>query len=244
MSDAWDVKEPIVLYEDEDILALNKPSGLAVHGDGRNPRATLADWILQKYPAIVGIGEPMRKGGGEEIARPGIVHRLDRETSGVILVAKTKASFEYLKEAFQERRVEKKYLAFVHGIIKEEDGVINRPIGTSRKDFRLRSAQRGAKGVMRDAITEYRVLKRGDMVTYVEVSPKTGRTHQIRVHFKAINHPVVADRLYAPKHAELLGFTRLALHAHSISFIARSGARITVEAPLPPDFQAALLQLS
>jgi len=243
VNDVWANKEPEVLYEDADFLALNKPSGLAVHGDGRNPRPTLADWIAQKYPTIVGVGEPMRRPDGGEIARPGIVHRLDRETSGVIVIAKTKESFEYLKVAFQERHVEKKYLAFVHGIIKEDDGVINRPIGTSRKDFRLRSAQRGAKGVMREALTEYLVLKRGESVTYVEVRPKTGRTHQIRVHFKAINHPVLCDRLYAPKHAELLGFVRLALHAHTIAFTNKEGKSITVEAPLPSDFTAALSAL-
>ncbi len=242
-ADAWAAKEPTVLYEDDDVLALNKPSGLAVHADGRNKAPTLSDWVGERYPGLADVGEPMRAPDGTLITRPGIVHRLDRQTSGVIILAKNQRAFEYLKKEFQERRVEKKYLAFVHGLIKEEGGVIDRPIGTSRKDFRLRSAQRGAKGALREAVTEYAVLKRGEGVTYVEARPKTGRTHQIRVHFKAINHPVVGDALYAPKHTPLLGFTRLALHARSLSFTAATGKIILVEAPLPADFADAAAQI-
>ena len=239
-SDAWANKEPTVLYEDEAILALSKPSGLAVHGDGRNTDKTLADWLTKVRPELIDVGEPTLLPDGRTIARPGIVHRLDRETSGVILIAKTQKAFEFLKVQFQERRVEKKYVAFVHGLIKEEEGVIDRPIGTSRKDFRMRSAQRGARGALREAVTEYNVLHRGVEGTYVEVRPKTGRTHQIRVHFKAINHPVVGDKLYAPNHQLLFGFTRLALHARSISFTNEGGEKIVVEAPLPEDFTRAI----
>jgi len=130
-------------------------------------------------------------------------------------------------------------LAFVYGVLKESTGVIDRPIGKSRKDFRLRSAQRGARGELREAVTAYTVLKQGGVATYVEVRPKTGRTHQIRVHFKAIHHPVVCDKLYAPKHKCILGFTRLALHASSITFSLPGGVAVTAEAPLPRNFRQA-----
>jgi len=229
-----------VVYEDDYVLVVNKPAGLVVHGDGRTEEETLVDWLLQHYPDIAGVGEPWLRGDGTDISRPGIVHRLDRETSGVLVVAKTQESFKNLKKQFQERTVRKIYRAFVYGRFKDETGSIDRPIGKSRRDFRLWSAQRGARGELRQAITEYEVLTPGNDATYVEVYPKTGRTHQIRAHLKAIHHPVVCDKLYAPKHACLYGFTRLALHALSITFLLESGTSITAAAPLPKDFTDAL----
>ncbi len=239
-----------ILYEDKNIVAINKPAGLVVHSDGRTAEPTLVDWILEKYPKIKEVGEPMRlrpefvKGGEEEkiIYRPGIVHRLDRETSGALVIAKTQEAFNHLKEQFQERKTRKIYHAFVYGEIKEDDGVIDRPIARSRKDFRLWSAQRGARGEAREAITAFKVLHRTDVgninagFSYIEVRPKTGRTHQIRVHMKAINHPLVCDSLYAPKQKPALGFKRLALHARSLEFTNLAGKVITVEAPFPEDF--------
>jgi 23S rRNA pseudouridine1911/1915/1917 synthase len=240
-------KETIeILYEDKNIVAINKPAGLVVHADGRTQEPTLVDWILEKYPDIKEVGEPLvinkEKANQQVVYRPGIVHRLDRDTSGVLVIAKTQESFEYLKSQFQFRETEKIYNAFVYGEMKEDDGVIDRPIARSKKDFRLWSAQRGARGEAREAVTHYKVLKRTDVgninkgFTYIEVSPKTGRTHQIRVHMKAINHPVVADVLYAPKQKPALGFKRLALHARSITFTNLDNKPITVEAPFPEDF--------
>lgn len=245
------------LYEDDEVLALDKPSGLVVHGDGKTEEPTLVEWLLVQYPAIESVGESWEAPDGRDIPRPGIVHRLDRETSGVMLVAKTQASFEHLKQQFsapsrayarderdlvedgQDHSIEKTYVAFVHGMLKDETGIIDKPIGKSSKDFRKWSAQPGARGTLRGALTEYTVQKRLSEMTYVEVRPKTGRTHQIRVHFKAIHHPVVCDSLYAPKH-DCMGFSRLALHAKAISFNALSGERITVETPLPKEFANAL----
>lgn len=235
--------EPERIYEDEYVVAVNKPSGLVVHEDGRTKEATLANWLTKEYPEIQKVGEPWKRQDGTVLARPGIVHRLDRETSGVIVVAKTQTAFEHLKRQFQERTIEKMYSAFVYGELKETKGVIERPIGKSAKDFRLWSAQRGAKGKLRDACTEYAVLKRGEEACFVEMYPKTGRTHQIRVHFKAIHHPVVCDRLYAPNQACILQFDRLALHAQALSFTLPDGQRITVEAPLSADFERALEML-
>ncbi len=235
--------EPTILYEDSHILAIDKPAGLVVHSDGRTAEKTLTDWVLSKYPDMKEVGEPARTPKGETIHRPGIVHRLDRETSGVMLLAKTQEAFESLKQQFQEHTIRKTYHAFVYGEIKADKGTIGRPIGRSNKDFRMWSAQRGARGELRDAITDYMVKERMPGYSFVEVMPKTGRTHQIRVHFKAISYPLVADPMYAPSTENTLGFTRLALHSRSISFTDMEGVLQTVTAPYPGDFEQALTLL-
>ncbi|MCK9351652.1 MAG: RluA family pseudouridine synthase [Candidatus Paceibacterota bacterium] len=239
-----------ILYEDETLLALYKPAGLIVHSDGRTKEPSLSDWLMEKYPDIKKVGEPWRATNGEIIWRPGIVHRLDRDTSGAILIAKTPEAFEYLKKQFQERRVKKTYRAFVYGIIKpvfvkgfgeakEALQVIDKPIGRSRNDFRKWSAEYGARGDKREAVTTYKTLARGNEATYIEAYPETGRTHQIRVHMKAVGHPVVHDTLYAPKGKEILGFKRLALHSFSIDVVTPSHQVLHIEAPLPQDFKNA-----
>ena len=229
-----------VLYEDDNVVAINKPAGLVVHSDGKTEESTLVDWILEKYPKIKEVGEPGRSANGETIFRPGIVHRLDRETSGVMLIAKTEESFEFLKKQFRNHEIKKIYHAFVVGEMKTEQGTIDRPIGRSTKDFRQWSAQRGARGEMREAITDYKVMFKSSGYSFVEVSPQTGRTHQIRVHFKAINYPLVADSLYAPKNQNTLGFERLALHSYQITFRTPEGDTHTVTAPYPEDFNRAV----
>ena len=132
-----------ILYEDTHILAINKPAGLMVHPDGRSEGPFLTDWLMKEYPRIKNVGESMLTPAGEQIIRPGIVHRLDRETSGVMLVAKTAKGHACLKEQFKARTITKKYLAFVWGEFTEDFGTINRPIGRSGSDFRKWSAQRG-----------------------------------------------------------------------------------------------------
>jgi 23S rRNA pseudouridine1911/1915/1917 synthase len=229
-----------ILFEDDTLLAINKPAGLVVHPDGKTEERTLCDWILAKYPELENIGEPIVLSHGGVIKRPGIVHRIDRETSGVLLIVKTQEAHAHLKKQFQDREIKKIYRAFVYGILKDDDGIINRPIGRSKSDFRKWTAQRGARGEMREAETWYSVIHRGETpdgtFTYVEANPKTGRTHQIRVHFKAIHFPVVCDSLYAPNHPRALGFERLALHAFSIEFMGLDGKKYKIEAPLPADF--------
>ncbi len=244
---------PTVLFENKNLLVINKPAGLVVHSDGKTKEPSLCDWILENYPKIKGVGEQSRTPEGVLIDRPGIVHRIDRDTSGIMVIAKTQDSFEYLKEQFKGRAVRKTYNTFVWGIVKEDKGKIERPIGRSRGDFRKWSAERYARGELRDAVTEYKVLARQESeqgtnirnkiplnFTYLEIHPLTGRTHQIRVHMKAINHPVVADELYAPNHPQALGFKRLALHARSIEFTDIDGKTVSIEAPLPPDFEKAV----
>jgi len=224
-----------ILYEDTDMVVIAKPTGLMTHPDGRNTGETVSDWFASHYPESSVVGETMRLSSGVEIARPGIVHRLDANTSGVLVLAKTQEAHAFLKEAFKTHTVKKTYLAFVYGILKPAKGIINFPIGRSRKDFRLRSAQPKARGVLREAITRYETI--GDIGThsFVKVMPETGRTHQIRTHMKAVHHPIVCDSLYAPKHACDLGFHRLGLHAYMIDVPIPSGGRKEFVAPLPDD---------
>lgn len=240
-----------VLYEDTDVLVINKPAGLVVHSDGRTVEPTLVDWILKKYPRIKGVGDPASvkdeglriKDGERSLDRSGIVHRLDRETSGALIIAKNQTAFFSFKRQFKKQEVRKTYHAFVYGHVKHDDGLIDRPIARSRTNPVLWSATRGRKGEDREAVTEYRVLKRSGGYTFLELYPRTGRTHQIRVHLKSINYPIVADKLYS-KNEPALGFKRLALHSRVISFLLpSSGKRITVEAPYPPDFQKAIEKL-
>ncbi len=229
-----------VLYEDKDILSIDKPSGIAVHSDGRSKEKTIADWFLEKYPKAKNVGESILV-DGKEIKKPGIVHRLDKETSGVLLLAKNSKAYEFLKNQFKGREIKKTYNAIISGWMKNDRGTIRKSIGRSGNDFRKRLAGRGARGELREAITEFTVLKRfedkNNKFTYLEVRPKTGRTHQIRVHMKFINHPVVCDSLYNPGHPCPKGIERLALHAKSIVFKDLKGKIVKIESPLPLEFQ-------
>lgn len=219
-----------ILYEDADIVAVDKPAGVMTHPDGRSEGETATDWFKAKYPEVT-------------LERP-YVHRLDRETSGILVFAKNQTAYDFLRKAFTDREVQKTYLAIVLGVPSEQRGVIDFDIGRSRKDFRLRSAQPKAKGHLRNAITRYEVVgeteQGGQKYALLELHPETGRTHQIRVHLKAVHHPVVADPLYAPKGAPDLGIGRLALHAYAIDLPLPSGGRQEISAPVPSDFAALL----
>ncbi len=221
--------EPTILFEDDQLVVVNKPAGMIVYPDGKHDYPALSVWLEAKY--------------GENNYH--FVHRIDRETSGVLCVAKTQEAFEFLKEQFKNRETKKTYRAFVHGTFKEERGIIDKPIGSSRGGSGPRSAKL-SYGVQRDAVTMYKVLKSRPYIadaqeplSYVEVFPKTGRTHQIRVHFASIGRPIVADRLYGTGRKPELGFTRLALHALSLGVTHPNGEEMTFVAPLPPDFVAA-----
>ena len=226
-----------ILYEDADIVAVNKPAGLMTHTDGRSNAPTVEDWFNEKYGST-----PLTTGPR------GYVHRLDRDTSGVLVFAKNTATYEFLRAAFRDRHVDKNYLAFVHGSLKEKNGIIDFDIGRSRKDFRLRSAQPKAKGRLREARTRYEVLAEAvGEYTLLTMIPETGRTHQIRVHLKAIHHPIVGDPLYGPRQpsprrsgAEAgLGITRLGLHAYYMNLPLPSGGHKEIVAPIPPDLAPA-----
>ena len=231
---------PFIIYEDDNILAINKPAGIVVHPDGRTKEDSVSEWFGKKYPKSKTVGEPIKLKNGDIVEREGIVHRIDRDTSGILLLAKTESGFMTLKRQFQDREIEKIYHAFLYGMLKEDHGTIKLPIARSTSDFRKWSAERGARGEKREAITYFQVMKKNKEVTFVEAKPKTGRTHQIRVHFKALQHPVVCDKLYAPSKPALLGFERLALHARQVSFKDTKGQKHTVVAEYPEDFKNAL----
>lgn len=248
-----------IIYENKNIIIINKPSGLVVHGDGKTDEPSVVDWILENYPDIEGVGEDMHishKGEEIHIKRPGIVHRIDRDTSGCLVIAKTQASFEYLKQQFKDRLVYKTYQALVYGSVPQDQGVIDVPIGKSKKDFRMKQAGSHARGLLRDAYTQYSVIERYEDVsdidkqgqtmkyTLVELSPKTGRTHQLRVHMKYLNHPIVSDSLYKGKRKNALGIERTALHAFAISFQDVDGEQINVNCDIPSDIQAGIEKIS
>jgi 23S rRNA pseudouridine1911/1915/1917 synthase len=224
-----------IIYEDSDMTVVNKPSGLSVHRDQfMKPEVlTLADWHISRSPEAGDVGEPLKLHSGA-LARPGVVHRLDRETSGVMVLAKNQHSFLHLKAQFHDRLTKKEYRALVYGELKEMRGTIDRPITRSTKDFRLRSAQRGGRGVARDALTVWEKIDANTTYSLVRLLPKTGRTHQLRVHMKAINHSIVCDQLYAPHHPCDPRIGRLALHAYQLTFVDVNGAEQVFTAPPPP----------
>jgi len=225
-----------IIYEDSDVLAVNKPAGIVVHPDYRHKTATLIQKILKIRPEIAGVGE--------DKLRPGVVHRLDKDTSGVLIIAKNQKSYNLLKKQFQQRSVKKVYIALVMGRMKNARGVIDLAIGRSRKNFMKRISIGVKNGNIRNAVTEYKVLKKFPDYTLVEIFPKTGRTHQIRSHFKAIGHPVVCDKLYGGRKSICpFGLSRHFLHASSIELSLPSGARIKLEADLPKDLQKAVEEL-
>jgi len=187
-----------IIYEDKDIVAIDKPPGLVVHFDGKTNEPSVTDWFLEKYPDARNVGE-IQMIDGKKIMIPGVVHRIDRDTSGVLILAKNMETLGHLKNQFKERNIEKKYFCFLYGVPRYMKGTIDVSIGRSNKDFRLRSAEYGARGELREAATDYKVLEDNGEYSYVEAHPKTGRTHQLRVHFKALQHPIVCDPLYAPK---------------------------------------------
>lgn len=235
--------EPTILFQDDDVLVVNKPAGMRVHNDAHGDGQTVADWFLLQVPEAKGVGESQTLSNGEPMERSGVVHRLDRDTSGVLILAKHQAAFDHLKTQFQDRLARKEYRAFVYGLMKEKWGTINRSIGRSARDFKLRSAQRGAKGTLREAVTDWELIGQSYTHAYLKLRPKTGRMHQLRVHLKAIDRPIVMDQLYATEHhrktMDNLGFDRLALHAHYLELTLPSGEERRFIAPLPAVFEIA-----
>jgi len=225
-----------IIFENTDFVAVNKPSGLKVHPDGVSEEETLVDWVIKMYPSIRDVGESQYGPKGNVIERPGIVHRLDRDTSGVLLIAKNKKTFAYLKELFQSRTIEKVYHAFVYGEIKEYEGKIDTPIMRSKTNFRVRKVLTHGEGGGREALTLYRALKRFPEYSFLEVRPRTGRTHQVRVHLKSIGHPVCCDNLYAPKKECPESLGRLGLHAYEVKFPLPDKSMVALSAEDPPEF--------
>ncbi len=235
-------REPVAiekLFEDEAIIAVNKGASVQMHEGGSYAGVTVAQWILTHYPMLENVGE--------DPLRPGIVHRLDRETSGVLVIAKTEESFRALKKVFQTREAEKTYIALVYGHLSSLEGKIDtalmrKPGELKRRAIDLESYTGDLPGNTRTALTFYRVIARYQDYDLVMLTPKTGRTHQIRVHLSSLGHPVVGDKLYTfkgTKRSDLLFSSRHMLHATRLSF-ALFGKKYLLHSPLPEDFRQVL----
>jgi len=228
-----------IVYEDDDVVVLNKQAGISVHPSVNEPQGTLVDALLMRYPEL--------KGVGEDPTRPGIVHRLDKDTSGLLVVAKNQKTFEFLKKEWQGGRVIKKYLTLVWGEPKENGEIISE-LARSPKDFRRRMVINPGKNKDKKitgklAITEYKVVKKYEDFSLVEVYPKTGRMHQIRVHMASIGHPVAGDKIYGGKDKNPEGLARQFLHAFYLSFSLPNGKKLALEADLPNDLHSFLTKL-
>lgn len=225
------------IYEDKSLLVVNKPAGLMAHSTVLSQESTLADWVVRNYPETAEVGDPGAFRNGKN-TRPGLVHRLDRETSGVMIVAKTQKAFGYLKSLFGSGEVEKTYLALVRGRVAAP-GRVDRPIGLRNGSIK-RSVHARRLKMVKEAITEYAPVKTiekdGEIFTLLRVYPKTGRTHQIRVHLSSIGHPVVGDGLYG-KRINPWELDRQFLHAESLEFTGADGKRMKFEAELPEDLR-------
>ncbi len=229
-----------ILYEDEFLVAIDKPPGMVVHPAPGARRGTVVHALLHRLGALPGAGAP---------ERPGIVHRLDRDTSGVLVVARTAAALEGLARQFRERTLQKRYLAIVHGRVGPMRGTVDRPIGRDPK-ARKQMSVRSPRG--RAAVTHYEVLERLPGATYLGLRPETGRTHQLRVHLAALGHPIVGDRVYggtrtagrSTASAVLAACARQALHAESLAFTHPTlGTPVVVRAALPADMASLLAAL-
>ncbi|KKR55708.1 MAG: Pseudouridine synthase [Candidatus Curtissbacteria bacterium GW2011_GWA1_40_24] len=220
-----------IVYEDDDILVVNKQAGLLVHPTLKHLRHTLVNGLVFRHPEIINVGE--------NHLRPGIVHRLDKNTSGLLIAAKNQKSFLFVKEQFLKRQVEKKYLALVEGVPKNKKGTIKYPIKPS-KHYRLKKIavkkESSGKKSERLAETNYKIIKTfGAKFALLEVEPKTGRTHQIRVHLASIGHPIAGDALYGAKNE--FSEKRHFLHAYYLKFILPNGSPIALETDLPEDLR-------
>jgi 23S rRNA pseudouridine1911/1915/1917 synthase len=221
-----------ILYEDDDVIIVNKPAGMVVHPGAGHSHGTLVHAVLAHAPDIRGVG-------GE--ARPGVVHRLDKETSGLILLAKHDVAHRYLQRLFKEREIQKTYLAIVDGRPATARGRVEAAIGRDPKQRKRMSVVRSAKG--REAVTRFGILESFAEHSLLEASPETGRTHQIRVHLAFIGCPVVGDRVYG-RRKPTLPVTRQMLHAWKAQLVLPGEKQLReFEAPIPSDFQAALRDL-
>lgn len=226
-----------VLYQDKNLIVVDKPAGLRVHPDHAERKNTLVNGLLFKFPEIKDVGD-------EPDIRPGIVHRLDKDTSGVMVIARNQRAFQELKNKFKNREIEKKYQAIIHGIPENKKGLIEKPLARSSTYKKQVIAGKKTKTRVRPAITEYKVLKEFKGYSLVEASPKTGRTHQIRVHLASLGHPVVGDEKYKLKKvSKSFEGQRQLLHAVSLTF-EFSGEKYSFFSDLPEDFTDFLKNLT
>lgn len=217
-----------IVYEDDDVIVVNKPQGMVVHPAPGHPDHTLVNALLYHSPLSTINGT----------FRPGIVHRIDKDTSGLLMVAKNDLAHQSLAEQLRNKTNKREYLALVYGQIKEDEGTIDAPLGRNPQDRKKQAVVKGG----RHAVTHFKVIKRYDNFTLVKCILETGRTHQIRVHMKYIGHPLVGDPLYGPR--KVIGKNGQFLHAALLGFKhPRTGKEMVFEAPLPENFQKMLDKL-
>jgi len=227
-----------VLKKTKDYLIIEKPAGLLVHATSKNEPETLVNWLVEKYPEVKKIADPEALLKRDKIFRPGIVHRLDREVSGLMLIALNQAAYEYFKLQFQKRIVKKEYTALVYGHLPQPKDIIEFEIGRKSSGGKMAAHPKGS-GLGKYALTEYTVLREFQKYTLVNVNIHTGRTNQIRVHFLALKHPIVGDNLYKLKqYKPKFKPARLLLHASKLNFTDRNNKEQEFESELPAEFDA------
>jgi len=227
-----------VLYEDENLLVVDKPAGIVVFPEKEEKEKTLIDLILEKFPDLKNVGKSPRYG---------IIHRLDKDTSGILLVAKNNQSLFFFQKQFKEKKVIKKYLALIFGNLEKNQGSIETLIGRSPKNRKKQKVyfpfEPNSKG-KREAVTEYKVLKRFEIFTLVEATPETGRKHQIRTHFSYLNHPIVGDKVYGFKNKVVEGLNRQFLHAFYLKIQLPNAKEKEFKSDLPQDLKKFLEKLN
>jgi 23S rRNA pseudouridine1911/1915/1917 synthase len=229
-----EIKIPII-YSDENIIVVNKPAGLQVHPSSTEKEKTLVNGLIVTFPEIKEVHDDSLGA----FLRPGIVHRLDKDTTGVMVVARNQKTFWELKELFQERKIHKKYVALIFGQLKEKKGIITKAIARSANYKKQVVAGAKTKTKIRSAVTQFKVLEKFQNYSLVEAMPLTGRMHQIRIHFFSLGHPVVGDKKYQLKFSKnqtVKNAARQLLHAREITFQLR-GKKFSFSAPIPQDFQ-------
>lgn len=227
------------VYEENSFAAIEKPVGLVIHPSASHKEKTLVNGLLARWPEI--------KNVGENPLRPGIVHRLDKDTSGLMIIAKNSKAFFYFKNLFKNRQIEKRYLALVLGKITPPEGTIDIAIGRSKtiptKQAAAKAGEKSRKAVTFYKTLEYFVDDAGNYFTLVEAVPKTGRMHQIRVHFFTLGHGIVGDKVYKTRRTKLRGLSRHFLHASFLRFVSPSGKNLELTSPLPEELKKFLEKL-
>lgn len=231
-----------VVYEDKDFAVIEKPAGLVVHPGASHKGKTLVNGLLARWPEIKNVGDPEYSG-----LRPGIAHRLDKDTSGLMIIVKNNEAFFYFKNLFKNRQIKKKYLTLVFGKIKPPEGLIDIAISRSKTIPTKQTAAKGGEK-SRKAVTYYKTLKyfvddEGNSYALIEAAPKTGRMHQIRVHFFTLGHGIVGDKVYKKRRMKFCGLSRHFLHANFLGFVSPSGKNLEFISSLPEELKNFLEKL-
>lgn len=222
---------PSIIFEDENLLIINKPSGIVVHPFDHSTEKTLIDFLEASHPEIFTIDNSITLQDGRIINLGGTLHKIDRETSGVMVFAKDKSTFDDLQQQFRNHTIEKTYYAIVEGIPEQTEFTIDAPLGRNKKDYKQIAYPENPRGELRQAITKAHILANKNGTSLVELHPKTGRTHQLRAHMAYIGHPILGDKAYGSS----IKSPRIKLHAQAIKFTLFEN-EYCFEVPIPEDF--------